>query len=496
MTLRVRLTLVSTIVLGVVLTSFGAGVYLLLNKTLHDNLDQTLTRYTEEVIRDYPFIEGYSNRVDYLAQIVSSGGTERPIWPPGTSLLPSDERVLSVARGDATSYYADITVANVQLRMRVTRIVDGALLVAAPRATISETLNRLRLLLTWAGVIGLGLAALLSWQAAKTALRPVEEVAEAATAIGETRDLSRRVDPGGEDELGKLTKAFNGMLDRLEAAQTELERTLDGQRRFLADASHEMRTPLTTMRGNLEVIKASPDISAEDLKAALTDSIDEAERMSRLITDLLALARADARAQPREESVQMAGVVREAVAGAQTADTASGGDGPHVTIRADETVTVRGSTEGLRRVVTNLVENAMKYTPGEGSIEVSVQREDQWAVLRVTDSGIGMTHDEVAHAFDRFWRSDRSRAERGSGLGLAIVKSVVEEHGGAIVAESAPGRGTTMWVRLPAEEPEPSVPVAPADATATTEPALSPATPTAITRTDRRRPSAPRSPRD
>ncbi|HEX9697401.1 MAG TPA: HAMP domain-containing sensor histidine kinase [Actinomycetota bacterium] len=451
MTLRFRLTLVSTIVLGVVLTSFGAGVYLLLNKTLHDNLDQTLTRYTEEVIRDYPNIEGFSSRVDYLAQLVSSGGTERPIWPPGTSLLPVDARVMSVARGDRPSFYADITVSGVPLRMRVTRIIDGALLVAAPRATITETLNRLRLLLTWAGVLGLGLAALLSWQAAKTALRPVEDVADAATAIGETRDLSRRVDPGGEDELGKLTQAFNGMLDRLETAQRELERTLDGQRRFLADASHEMRTPLTTMRGNLEVIKASTNISADELTAALTDSIDEAERMSALIADLLALARADARAQPREERVRLAEVVREAVAGAQTADTASGGDGPHVTIEIGEDIVVRGSSEGLRRVVTNLVENAMKYTPGDGRVEVTVRREDQWAVLRVTDTGIGMSQDEVAHAFDRFWRSDRSRAERGSGLGLAIVKSVVEEHGGAIVAESAPGRGTVMWVRLPAE---------------------------------------------
>ncbi|HVL91337.1 MAG TPA: HAMP domain-containing sensor histidine kinase [Actinomycetota bacterium] len=458
MSLRLRLTLVSTLVLAIVLTAFGTGVYLTLNKTLHDNLDQTLTRYTDEIIRFYPNTEAFRSRVDYVAQIVSPGGTEQPIWPPSSVLLPSDERVLSVARGDEPSYYADITVSGVPLRMRVTEVVDGsgrtvaALVVAAPRANIAETLNRLRLLLAWAGVIGLALAAALSWQAAKTALRPVEEVADAATAIGETRDLSRRVDPGGEDELGKLTKAFNGMLDRLESAQTELERTLEGQRRFLADASHEMRTPLTTMRGNLEVIKASPAISPDELKAALTDSIEEAERMSRLIADLLALARADARAQPREERVRLADVVREAVMGAQTADTASGGDGPHVTVDADQSIVVRGSTEGLRRVVTNLVENAMKYTPGDGSVDVSVHREDQWAVLRVADTGLGMTTEEVAHAFDRFWRSDRSRAERGSGLGLAIVKSVVEEHGGAIVAESEPARGTTMWVRLPAED--------------------------------------------
>ena len=459
MTLRVRLTLVSTVVLGVVLTGFGTGVYLLLNKTLHDNIDETLARRAQAVFGDLQVpleLEFYIPPPGAIVQIVyESGKVVDTTTNQGDEPLAPDQRVGRVAKGNAPAYYRDVSVRGVDLRMLVAPFTDvsgtihGALMIAVSRENVTEALARLRLLLIWAGVIGLGLAAALSWQAAKTALRPVEEVAAAASAIGATGDLSRRVDPGGEDELGLLTKAFNGMLDRLEAAHRELERTLDGQRRFLADASHEMRTPLTTMRGNLEVIQASASISPQDLAAALSDSIGEAERMSRLIADLLALARADVRAQPAEETVALGAVVRDTIAGAHTADSTSGGDGPSVSIHVDDTVTVRGSSELLRGVVTNLVENAMKYTPGDGRIDVTVAREDPWAVLRVTDTGIGMTADEVAHAFDRFWRSDRSRGERGSGLGLAIVKAVVEEHGGAIVAESRPGRGTTMTVRLP-----------------------------------------------
>lgn len=459
MSLRLRLTLVSTVVLGVVLTSFGAGVYLLLNKTLHDNVDETLARRAQSVLTDLQVpleLEFYIPPPGAIVQIIyASGKVVDTTTTEGDEPIAIDERARRVASGSAAAYYRDVSVRGVDLRMLaapftdVTGQIHGAVMIAVSRENVTEALRRLRLLLTWAGVLGLGLAAALSWQAAKTALRPVEEVADAATAIGATGDLSRRVDPGGEDELGKLTKAFNGMLDRLEAAHMELERTLEGQRRFLADASHEMRTPLTTMRGNLEVIKASPSISPADLASALSDSIGEAERMSRLIADLLALARADARAQPAEEPVPLAAVVREAIAGAQTADTATGGDGPSVAMHLDDTVTVRGSFEPLRGVVTNLVENAMKYTPGEGRIDVTVAREQPWAVVRVSDTGIGMSQEELAHAFDRFWRSDRSRGERGSGLGLAIVKAVVEEHGGAIVAESTPGRGTTMTVRLP-----------------------------------------------
>ncbi|MHB8511178.1 MAG: sensor histidine kinase [Actinomycetota bacterium] len=454
MTLRLRLTLITTLVLAIVLTAFGIGVYVLLNKTLHDNLDKDIGTYAAQIVGAIDSGEdpaSYFGRVDFVAELLDSSGSTLPIQPfNAQDLLPKDAHAIAVA-ADSTQrpFYRDITVSAVQLRMLVVHVssprYDGALLVAEPRASISLTLARLRTLLTAAGIFGLMLAALLAWESAQAALRPVEEVGAAASEIGETGDLSRRVDPtsaGSKDELGKLTIAFNSMLDRLEETQQTLSKTLDSQRRFLADASHELRTPLTTMRGNLEVLRSSPNMSLPDRNDALRDSIEEAERMSKLVEDLLALARADARAPVPNEPVQLSRIVRDSLS-VLPADTAT------VNLDADDSVIVDGSAELLRRLVGNLVDNAIKYTPTDGSIDASVSKENGWAVVRVKDTGIGMTPEELSLAFNRFWRSDRSRGERGSGLGLAIAKAVATDHGGTLEAESQAGVGTTMTVKLP-----------------------------------------------
>lgn len=473
MPLRLRLTLVSTAVLAVVLAAFGTGVYVLLNRNLHDNLDAVLRARAQEVtgVMRLPFDEGFVfhgfgfGRPDIFVQIVSPSGTVVARSESlGEETLPVDATTIAVAFGRVKPFYRDITVHGTPLRVRVGPVVDqfreiqGAVIVAAPREGIAVTLRRLRTLLVVAGGIGLVLAASLSWRAARTALRPVEDVADAASAIGRTGDLSRRVSYEGEDEVGRLARAFNEMLGRLERAHAELERTVEAQRRFLADASHELRTPLTTLRGNLDVIRRHPELPAEELAAALADSTDEAERMSRLVEDLLALARADARAPLPEQEVPLGEVARQAVSAAFDVDAISGGDGPSVTVEADPAVVVRGSAEALRRLIANLVDNAIKYTPGDGRIDVRVAREDSWAVVTVADTGVGMTGEELAHAFDRFWRSDRSRAERGSGLGLAIAKAVAEEHGGTIAATSAPGAGSIFTIRLPPADSGPSPP--------------------------------------
>jgi heavy metal sensor kinase len=463
--LRLRLTLVSTAVLAIVLAAFGGGVYVLLNRNLHDNLDATLRARASEVTRvmSLPSDEGFVfhgfgfGRPDIFVQVVDrSGNVVARSESLGDVVLPVDAQAIAVAIGSARPFYNDVTVLRTPLRIRVGPMIDqfgavqGATVVAAPREAITATLRRLRFLLILAGGVGLLLAGTLSWRAARTALRPVEEVAEAAGEIGRTGDLSRRVAYQGDDEIGRLARAFNEMLDRLQAAHAELERTLEGQRRFLADASHELRTPLTTLRGNLEVILRRRDLPPDELAAAIADSAEEAERMSRLIEDLLALARADARAPLPEEPVRLVEVVHRAVDAAFDVDVVAGGDGPPIEVEEDGEVTVRGSGALLQRLVGNLVDNAIKFTPAGGRIDVRVARRDGWATLTVSDTGIGMSAEELAHAFDRFWRSDSSRAERGSGLGLSIAKAVAEEHGGEITATSAPGEGTTFVVRLPA----------------------------------------------
>ncbi|MFY9586930.1 MAG: HAMP domain-containing sensor histidine kinase, partial [Actinomycetota bacterium] len=276
-------------------------------------------------------------------------------------------------------------------------------------------------------------------------LKPVEDIGATAHQIGATGDLSRRVASDRTDELGQLALAFNTMLDRLQTAQATLSRTVETQRRFVDDASHELRTPLTIMRGNLELVERDPSMAIADRDTALRDAIAEAERMTRLIDDLLALARVDAGMAMPEEHVALAPLVR---AVADEAENAAGSRTVSVTI-GSETAGVRGSESLLRRVLENLTDNAIKYTHAHGSISLSLVEEDRSAILTVADDGVGMTADEVGHVFDRFWRSDDSRERPGSGLGLAIAKAVVEAHGGTIAVASESNAGTTFTVRVP-----------------------------------------------
>jgi signal transduction histidine kinase len=321
----------------------------------------------------------------------------------------------------------------------------GAILVATPLGDVEETLARLRGVLLLAGLAGIALAAALGWRSARTALKPVEEIGETAQQIGATADLSRRVSSDRTDELGKLASAFNTMLDRLQAAQAALSQTLETQRRFVDDASHELRTPLTIMRGNLELVARDPSMAKDERDAALRDAIAEAERMTQLVDDLLALARVDAGMAMPEQHVALAPLVR-----AVGDETHAAGENRTVSVTiGSETAGVRGSENLLRRVLENLTDNAVKYTRPDGSISLSLVEEGDAAILTVADDGVGMSADEVAHVFDRFWRSDDSRERVGSGLGLAIARAVVEAHGGSIEVVSEPNAGTTFTVRLP-----------------------------------------------
>lgn len=470
MSLRLRLTLLSTAVLTAVLTIFGAGVYVLLERNLRARVDAGLELRAGEVVR--------AMRVSRKVTVVSSLGFSRPntyvqiVGLDGDVLarsealgdehLPVDRQVIALAHGRRAPFLRDARIGSTPLRVHAAPLVDqfgaarGAVLLATPLDDIEETLRRLRAVMLVAGLGGVGIAWALAWRSARTALRPVEEIAAVAHEIGATADLTRRVAAGGPDELGRLASAFNAMLDRLEAAQRALSRSLEAQRRFVDDASHELRTPLTIMRGNLELVARTPAMPAAEREAALRDSVEEAERMSRLVDDLLALARADAGIPLPDDEVALAPLV----AGVVERTRAIAGDRlVSATIVADDAV-VRGSPELIRRLVENLTHNAVKYTRDAGAVSVSLVEEGARAVITVADDGVGMTSEELAHAFDRFWRSDRSREEPGSGLGLAIAKMVAEAHGGAIDAASQPGAGSTFTVRLPLV-PRPPAPARP-----------------------------------
>ncbi len=461
MSLRLRLTLITTVVLAIVLAVFGSGVYVLLERNLKSRLDATLVQRTAAVARSMridPELEalGFLPPGFYLEIVDLDGRVADKSRTLGSEQIPVDNAVVEVATGrrQFVTYdtQVDTQLGTYPLRVRavglvesVTRQPAGALLVGTSLLEVQETLRRLRGILLLAGLAGIALAAALGWRSARTALRPVEEIGATAHQIGATGDLSRRVSSARSDELGQLARAFNTMLDRLQAAQATLSRTVETQRRFVDDASHELRTPLTIMRGNLELVERDPSMAKAERDAALRDAIAEAERMTRLVDDLLALARVDAGMTMPEDQVALAALVR---AVAEETEAAAGNRTVSVTI-GSETAGVRGSESLLRRVLENLTDNAIKYTHAHGAISLSLVEEDAHAILTVADDGVGMTADEVGHVFDRFWRSDDSRERRGSGLGLAIAKAVVEAHGGTIDVASEPGAGTTFTVRLP-----------------------------------------------
>jgi len=312
------------------------------------------------------------------------------------------------------------------------------LFVATSLGGVQGTMHRLLLIeiVATAAVLA-ALAALGAW-VVRLGLRPLREIELTAAAIT-AGDLSHRVDhPDARTEVGRVGSALNEMLDRIEASDRRL-------RRFVADASHELRTPLAAVRAYAELFGRGAASRPGDLERSLSGISREAERMSLLVEDLLLLARLDEGRPLARDEVSLDRVVEEAADAARVLD-------PKRPLELEvEPATVVGDADRLRQVVDNLLSNVRSHTPPEAPVRVSLERRDGRAVLSVADSGPGMSEEQAARVFERFWRSDesRSRASGGVGLGLSIVAAVAAAHGGRASARSAPGEGATFVVELP-----------------------------------------------
>ncbi len=271
------------------------------------------------------------------------------------------------------------------------------------------------------------------------ALATVEDTARRISAA--TLSRQRVFVAPGDAELARLAHSFNELLDRLEASYAT-------QQRFVADASHEMRTPLTVLRGEIEVALRRPR-SPGEYQEVLNSSREEIERLSRLVENLLTLASADAgEGLAQRESVELAALAREvatALAPAAEAKRIA------LSVSADQAAEVHGDRCGLARVLTNLIENAIRYSPNEESVRVRVIAEADWTVVEISDTGPGIAPEHLPHIFERFYRVDKARSRDlgGAGLGLSIVKALVESHGGTVEVKSRLGHGTVFAVRLP-----------------------------------------------
>lgn len=317
--------------------------------------------------------------------------------------------------------------------------VDGPggqrLEVARSLEQVNETLAELRgvLLVVMAG--GVAAATLAARAIATRILGPVAGLTAAAEHVTETEDLSRRIEVEGDDEVASLGHRFNTMLGRLEESRTQLDEAHEDQRRLIADASHELRTPVTALRTNIEVI-ASGGLGAGEAARALGDAAAQAEELGLLIGDLMDLARGEPASEDREE-IRLDAIVAEAVDRARRH-----APGVEFTVDADESV-VEGSPERIARALNNLLDNAAEHGGGT-AVEVSVAS----GVVRVRDHGPGLDPAEAARLFDRFYRGSRSRSRPGSGLGLAIVRQVAEAQGGSATAAPAAGGGAEFILRF------------------------------------------------
>ncbi|HZM84446.1 MAG TPA: HAMP domain-containing sensor histidine kinase [Candidatus Limnocylindrales bacterium] len=295
-----------------------------------------------------------------------------------------------------------------------------------------------------ADLIALAAAVIAIWLATGRALRPLRQLAATADEVGQSADLTRRLPPVRRlDHLGRLTASFNSMMDRLQHAQARLSTSLAAQQRFTADASHELRTPLTTIRTNAGFLRAHPDADPADIAAAVADIDEQSQRMTRLVADLLTLARADSSQPLSIGDVDLGPLVADVIAQAARAHPARRFHPRTVS------APVRGEAESLRRLVWILTENAIAYTGESAQIWATVAIDGTTAVVQVADDGPGIPEGMRERIFDRFVRAGAAARPDGTGLGLAIARSVVQAHQGTIRAANNGSGGATFDIRLP-----------------------------------------------
>ncbi|PYO71400.1 MAG: two-component sensor histidine kinase, partial [Gemmatimonadetes bacterium] len=321
----------------------------------------------------------------------------------------------------------------------------GAIFAGANTRSAELRLEQLLTTILIAFVVGVVPAILVGRWIAARALEPVDRMITEVREISDGRSLHRRLPlPLAQDELARLAATLNQMM-------TRLERSFAALRRFTADASHELKTPLTVVRAGVERAITRPDTAPETL-AALEETLQEVNRMTELLDSLLTLARADeGRAELHREPVDLRQILEEA---GETGELLAEHAGVGIDIRLpSEPVVVSVDRSRVRQLALNLIENAVKYTPRGGQVSVELGSSNGRAVFTVADTGIGIAPGDLPHVFDRFWRADSARtrtSERaGTGLGLAICKWIAEAHGGTIEVQSRPGRGTTFTVGLP-----------------------------------------------
>jgi two-component system, OmpR family, sensor histidine kinase MprB len=445
MSFRVRLTLVAAAAVALAVVLASVVVYAVVRDQLRSEIDESLKDRAQQVSRiplgaeegpggefflriPRPLLGGPGGYV----QLVQTKGP--PFRPPEEPVgIPVTDHARKVAAGEAESFFTDATVNGTHVRVLTFPYAfepGYAVQVARPLSEVDDALGRIRNYLIVIALAGIAVAVGLGLLVSRAAVAPVTRLTEATERVTETGDLTERIGATGQDELGRLAGSFNTMLGALEESAR-------AQRQLVADASHELRTPLTSLRTNFEVLMSERELAPDERRRLLDDVVEQIAEMTTLIAGLIELARGDE--HPSEpEDVRLDLLTADAVERARR-------NRPSVTFATDLSQSVvRGVPASLERALGNLLDNAAKWSPPGGVVEVAVGS----GTVTVRDHGPGIADEDLPFVFDRFYRSRAARTLPGSGLGLAIVRQTAEAHGGTVTAERAEGGGTRVTLTL------------------------------------------------
>jgi two-component system sensor histidine kinase MprB len=480
MSFRFRVAALSALAAAVAVAAVSVITYVLVRGELRDRVDEELAHDATETFK-FPIIGssaathlqsgGPSTDRGHVGVQTIRGGTAPPavsqrpklllpngplggesvyaqlVYSTGKVTLPTGPRTdlgdvsaaTQVAAGDRGPFYTEMETSGLHLRVYTAPLAKGqAIEIARPLDEVDSNLSQLALILALACVGGIIVGGGLGYLVSRAAVAPVERLRRAAEQVATTRDLSRRIETGGQDELAALARSFNQMLEALDGS-------LGAQRQLVADASHELRTPIASIRTNIEVLAHQDLVDEHERKALLADVVEQLEELTGLIGDLIDLAR------DSDNEQEAATVFRLDHLAAEVAERVRVRN-PSVKVEAKlEPCAVRAVEARVERAISNLLDNAVKWSPPDGEIEVSVSA----CELSVRDHGPGIGPGDLPHVFDRFYRSPHARGLPGSGLGLAIVRQVAETAGGTVTAGNAPDGGAVLTMRLPTALGEP-----------------------------------------
>lgn len=476
MSIRLRLTLWYSAVLAVMLIVLGGGIYALLSRNLYAGIDAQLSATADQILQASE-VRAFSNILqvnvpeqidmfrapDIGVMVIDNTWTVvRKSQNIGDAVKLLDADALRLVK-DGEPLMRNVAIGDLRVRVLTVPILVttetgnqrvGYLQIAAPLSNAERSVQQLGTFMVLGGIIGVAAAALVGAFLARKALEPIARITQTASDIAHGGDLQRRITkPGPPDEVGRLTETVNVMLDRLEGM-------FKSQQRFVADISHELRTPLTTIRGNVDLLRRMGGADPASLNAIA----GETDRMIRLVGDLLLLAQADAGLPVRRELVALARLANEIVRQVQVI---SGGVTVSLQVDDQDDYCIDGDADRLRQLLLNLIDNAIKYTPGGSEVIVRLTHDGEDARLDIADNGPGMLPEHLQPGpngipliFERFYRVEKSRTRTtalsnngrsgsGTGLGLSIAYWIVEAHGGRIEVQSEVSQGTTFSVWLP-----------------------------------------------